>query len=109
LFALLSSARLKPYRALGWCYLVCYTVFFVLHGKNYYLAPIYPMLVAAGAVVIESPIDGRRNAGPEIEGRENARPRRISPSIATRVYERQYGNRVDLAGMMTEVELSPYD
>jgi hypothetical protein len=38
---------------LGWCYLVCYTVFFVLHGKNYYLAPVYPMLLAAGAVVIE--------------------------------------------------------
>ena len=64
LFALLFSARLKPYRALGWCYLVCYTVFFVLHGKNYYLAPVYPMLLAAGAVVIESAIDGRENASP---------------------------------------------
>jgi hypothetical protein len=42
LFALLFSARLKPYRALGWCYLVCFTTFFVLHGKNYYLAPVYP-------------------------------------------------------------------
>src|SRR6266403_4566210 len=58
LFALLFSMRLKPYRALGWCYLVCYTVFFVLHGKNYYLAPVYPMLLAAGAVVIESAICG---------------------------------------------------
>jgi len=44
---------LKPYRVLGWSYLVCYSTFFVLHGKNYYLAPIYPMLLAAGAVVIE--------------------------------------------------------
>jgi 4-amino-4-deoxy-L-arabinose transferase-like glycosyltransferase len=60
LFALLFSARLKPYRVLGWSYLVCYTVFFVLHGKNYYLAPIYPMLLAAGGVVIESVIDRRR-------------------------------------------------
>jgi Dolichyl-phosphate-mannose-protein mannosyltransferase len=58
LFALLFSARLRPYRVLGWCYLVCYTVFFVLHGKNYYLAPVYPMLLAAGAVVIESAING---------------------------------------------------
>ena len=57
LFALLFSARLKPYRALGWCYLVCFTIFFVLHGKNYYLAPVYPMLLAAGAVVIESAIE----------------------------------------------------
>jgi hypothetical protein len=56
LLALLFSARLKPYRALGWCYLVCYSVFLVLHGKNYYLAPVYPMLLAAGAVVIASGI-----------------------------------------------------
>ncbi len=62
LFALLFSARLKPYRALGWCYLVCFTALFILHGKNYYLAPIYPMLLAAGAVVIESAIDGKREA-----------------------------------------------
>ena len=68
LFSLLFSSRLKPYRALGWCYLVCYTVFFVLHGKNYYLAPAYPMLLAAGAVVLESAIDGKAT--------ENARPRR---------------------------------
>ncbi len=57
LFALLFSARLKPYRFLGWCYLVCFTVLFLLHGKNYYLAPVYPMLLAAGTVVIESAID----------------------------------------------------
>src|SRR5260370_26025466 len=69
LFALLLSARLKPYRALGWCYLVCYTVFFVLHGKNYYLAPIYPMLLAAGAAVIQTALAARENAGPEIDGR----------------------------------------
>jgi hypothetical protein len=74
LFALLFSVHLKPYRALGWCYLFCYTVFFVLHGKNYYLAPIYPMLLAAGAVAIESAIDGR----------ENTRPRRqwLKPAMA---------------------------
>jgi hypothetical protein len=52
--ALLFSKELKPYRFLGWSYLVAYTVFFVLHGKNYYLSPIYPMLLAAGAVVVEA-------------------------------------------------------
>ncbi len=62
LFALLFSARLKPYRSLGWSYLVCFSVFFILHGKNYYLSPIYPMLLAAGAVIIESAIDGKRIA-----------------------------------------------
>ncbi len=70
LFALLFSSRLKPYRTLGWCYLVCFTLFFVLHGKNYYLAPVYPMLMAAGAVVIESAIERSKNAA------ENAPPRR---------------------------------
>jgi len=59
LFALLFSTRLKPYRLLGWCYLACFTVFFVLHGKNYYLAPAYPMLLAAGAIVIASAVDRR--------------------------------------------------
>jgi 4-amino-4-deoxy-L-arabinose transferase-like glycosyltransferase len=34
LIAFFVSPRLRPYRALGWCYLVCFTVFFVLHGKN---------------------------------------------------------------------------
>jgi hypothetical protein len=42
---------------LGWAYLVCYGVLFLLHGKNYYLSPVYPMLMAAGAVVIESAIN----------------------------------------------------
>jgi 4-amino-4-deoxy-L-arabinose transferase-like glycosyltransferase len=53
LLALLFWARLRPYRVLGWSYVVCYIVFFALHGKNYYLAPIYPMLLAAGAVAID--------------------------------------------------------
>lgn len=53
LLAFFVWPRLRPYRVLSWSYLVCYAVFFVLHAKNYYLAPIYPMLLAAGAVVIE--------------------------------------------------------
>lgn len=54
LLAFLFHPRLKQYRVLGISYLVCYAILFSLHGKNYYLAPIYPMLLAAGAVVIES-------------------------------------------------------
>ncbi len=53
LAGLLVSFRLKQFRFLGWSYLVCYAVLFALHGKNYYLAPIYPMLLAAGAVALE--------------------------------------------------------
>ena len=57
LLALLFAGRFRSYRFLGWCYLVAFTVFVLLHGKNYYLAPIYPMLLAAGAVSIESGIE----------------------------------------------------
>ena len=70
---------LKPYRVLGWSYLVCYAVFFALHGKNYYLAPIYPMLLAAGAVVIEFALHGRAS----VAGRDSATRRLawIKPAI----------------------------
>ncbi|MGB9069883.1 MAG: glycosyltransferase family 39 protein [Candidatus Acidiferrales bacterium] len=59
LVAFFVSARLKPYRVLGWCYLVCYATLYILHGKNYYLAPVYPMLLAAGAVVIDFALSRR--------------------------------------------------
>lgn len=83
LIAFFVSPRLKAYRALGWCYLTCFAVFFVLHGKNYYLAPIYPMLLAAGAVVIESAIEGRKIDGAETAGLELGRHRRawLKPAI----------------------------
>ena len=62
LIAFFVSPRLKAYRALGWSFLVCYFLFFALHGKIYYLAPIYPMLIAAGSVVTESAV-GRPRLG----------------------------------------------
>jgi hypothetical protein len=54
LIAFFFAARLKMYRTLGWSYVVCYGVLFAVHGKNYYLAPVYPMLLAAGAVMVEA-------------------------------------------------------
>lgn len=62
LIAFFASARLKQYRVLGWSYVICYTIFFALHGKNYYLAPIYPMLLAAGAVMMETAVSRPRLA-----------------------------------------------
>lgn len=56
LIAFLFSKRFRQYRFLGIAYLASFAVFVVLHGKNYYLAPVYPMLVAAGAVVIDDAI-----------------------------------------------------
>jgi hypothetical protein len=41
------------YRLIGWTFAIVFLVFFVLHGKNYYLAPAYPMLFAAGGVALE--------------------------------------------------------
>jgi hypothetical protein len=64
LLAFFFSSRLRPYRFLGWSYVVCYAIFFALHGKNYYLAPIYPVLLAAGAVMIESAITHLETAHP---------------------------------------------
>ncbi len=58
--AFLFSSRFKPYRALGWCYLAAFTVFVVLKGKVYYVAPIYPVFLAGGAIVIESFIERSR-------------------------------------------------
>jgi 4-amino-4-deoxy-L-arabinose transferase-like glycosyltransferase len=54
LIALFFSRRLRTYRFLGWCFLFAFAV--MCRGKNYYLSPIYPMLLAAGAVTIESGI-----------------------------------------------------
>ena len=57
LVAFLISPRLKSYRLFGWSYLICYAVLFALHGKNYYLAAIYPILLAGGAVTLEAALD----------------------------------------------------
>ena len=43
----------RRYRALGCAYLVTLGFLVVENGKNYYLAPAYPMLLAAGALVLE--------------------------------------------------------
>jgi hypothetical protein len=45
--------RGTKYRALGWIYLVLLATFIVLHGKDYYLAPAYAMLLAGGGLAIE--------------------------------------------------------
>src|SRR5581483_11322365 len=61
LVAFFTSPKLRQYRVLGWSYLVCYSVFFALHGKNYYLAPVYPMLLAGGSVVIDDFLSGAQD------------------------------------------------
>jgi len=49
----LFAAARGRYRLLGWTFVAFFALLFVLKGKNYYLAPIYPMLLAAGGVALE--------------------------------------------------------
>jgi hypothetical protein len=43
----------RRFRALGWTYVAFFGIMMLLHAKSYYLAPIYPMLLAAGGTAIE--------------------------------------------------------
>lgn len=43
----------KPFRVLGWAFLAVLAVFIVTHGKDYYAAPVFPMMFAGGAIAIE--------------------------------------------------------
>jgi 4-amino-4-deoxy-L-arabinose transferase-like glycosyltransferase len=43
----------KRFRLIGWMYVIPFLIYLILQGRSYYLAPTYPMLIAAGAVVWE--------------------------------------------------------
>ena len=53
LAGLIWFLREKRWRVLGLTFLVFFMTMEIAHGKNYYVFPIYPMLFAGGAVVIE--------------------------------------------------------
>jgi hypothetical protein len=59
---LLVAQRGRPYRILGITFLVVLTTLMLLHGKNYYVSPVYPMLFSAGAIAFED-FTGRRWRG----------------------------------------------
>ena len=59
LYFLLWAKEGKPYRFLGWTSLLVLAQLLILKGKIYYLAPIYPLLFAAGAAWIEARIRER--------------------------------------------------
>ncbi len=52
-FALLRGQSLRGFRPLGWTCVVVFLLLLLLHGKPYYLGPIYPTLFAAGAATLE--------------------------------------------------------
>jgi len=51
--------RRPELRWMGITYLALYVLFFVLHGKDYYLSPIYPTLLAAGGAQVAAWVRGR--------------------------------------------------
>jgi 4-amino-4-deoxy-L-arabinose transferase-like glycosyltransferase len=50
---LLFAPRARIFRPLGWAFVVALTTFVVTKGKDYYLAPAFATLFAAGAVAFE--------------------------------------------------------
>ena len=53
----LRSEAGKRYRLIGWMYVIPFLIYLITQGRSYYLAPAYPMLIAAGAVVWQEWID----------------------------------------------------
>lgn len=53
------SKRGRLFRVIGWAYVVFLTEMLVMHGKMYYLAPVYPMMFAGGAVWLEQAAQSR--------------------------------------------------
>ena len=50
----------KPFRVLGWAFVTVMVVLIVLHGKDYYANPVYPVVFAGGAIAIEQFSAGKR-------------------------------------------------
>jgi 4-amino-4-deoxy-L-arabinose transferase-like glycosyltransferase len=47
------SPAARAFRAFGWAFVITIALFLALHGKDYYSAPAYAMVLAAGAVFTE--------------------------------------------------------
>jgi len=47
------SREARSYRNFGWTFLITILSFMLLHGKDYYTAPAYPMMLAAGGLLAE--------------------------------------------------------
>lgn len=62
LYWLFFGSEGRRYRVLGWAFVVTFQAFMILHGKDYYVAPAYPMLFAAGSVVCEQWIERTHRA-----------------------------------------------
>jgi hypothetical protein len=57
---LVHTLRRKNYRWLGLTFIIFFLMMMVLHAKDYYLSPIYPILFAAGGIAWETRFSHRR-------------------------------------------------
>ena len=55
----LRSSTGRPFRFLGWTFVLLFGVSLLTQAKAYYVAPIYPLVFAAGGVATERFIDAR--------------------------------------------------
>jgi len=85
LVALLRARSIPHSRWIAYTYLIFFALMFKLHAKDYYLAPIYPVLFAAGAITWQhrfarpSPLSARQDPrqGDRQDTWQNARPRAL--------------------------------
>jgi hypothetical protein len=50
----------RRYRLLGWTFAVTFLLFSLARSRSYYTAPLYPMLIAGGSVLLGNLLDGVR-------------------------------------------------
>src|SRR6185312_16079654 len=62
LLFLMLARSMRPYRVLAWIYVIALILFAMSRGRGYYVAPAYPMLLAAGAVAFQEWLDRLRAA-----------------------------------------------
>ena len=62
----------KPYRTFGWAFVITFAFFLASHGKDYYTAPAYLVLLAAGALAAEYLLS--RPAGQQSKWRAALKP-----------------------------------
>ncbi len=60
LYYYLFSGDGRRFRQMGWIYIILLVIFALQNAKFYFLAPAYPMLFAAGALVVERFVRRRR-------------------------------------------------
>ena len=53
LAGLIFDPALRPFRVVAWTCVFAFLLLIALHGKSYYIGPIYPVLIAAGGVELE--------------------------------------------------------